>query len=98
MIEAAHILVSGLVQGVGYRAWTERLAKELRLSGWVRNLADERVEIVVEGERAVLDDFIERCKSGPRNAQVENVAARAMKAGGARSFSIQRTAAEPLSS
>lgn len=97
MIEAAHILVSGVVQGVGYRAWTERLAKELHLFGWVRNLADARVEIVAEGERAVLDDFIERCKIGPKNAAVENVVARAVKVSGARSFSIQRTASEPSS-
>ncbi len=47
---AAHVLVSGIVQGVGYRWWTRRTAAELGLRGWVRNLYDGRVEIWVEGD------------------------------------------------
>lgn len=94
--EGAHILVSGTVQGVGYRAWTDRTARELGLTGWVRNLYDGRVEILAEAEREVLDDFIERCKRGPRYAQVDNVVVRKTGATDAPSFTIQRDASEVM--
>jgi acylphosphatase len=97
-IEAVHILVSGDVQGVGYRAWTERLARDLKINGWVRNLADGRVEISAEGPRAALDSLIARCRRGPQAATVENVATRPIAATGAQSFAVLRTAMEPISS
>jgi acylphosphatase len=88
--EAAHILVSGRVQGVGYRAFTERTAKSMQLTGWVRNLEDSRVETSVEGERAVIDAFIERLKVGPRYAEVKNVEVRTIPLFGASGFEIRR--------
>jgi acylphosphatase len=94
-IEAAHLLVSGDVQGVGYRAWTERVAEQLRIKGWVRNLADGRVEILAEGERAALDALIARCKVGPRAASVEDVEVRPHAPSGAQSFTVLRTAITP---
>lgn len=45
----AHILYSGIVQGVGFRFATQQFAEELGLNGWVRNLADGRVEILAQG-------------------------------------------------
>lgn len=45
----AHIFFSGIVQGVGFRYTTHKIASELKLTGWVRNLSDGRVEIVAEG-------------------------------------------------
>jgi acylphosphatase len=89
MTEAARVIVSGIVQGVGFRYWTERVARELGVCGWVRNLADGRVEAFVEGERDVIDAFIERCKVGPRAARVTNVEASRAKPTGATSFSIR---------
>lgn len=68
-----HIYVSGLVQGVFYRANAKRVAESLSLTGWVRNLRDGRVEIVVEGEEENLAKFIEWCKRGPVGAVVESV-------------------------
>ncbi len=53
-----HILVSGLVQGVFFRAHTREKASELFLSGWVKNLPDGRVEILAEGERENLEKLI----------------------------------------
>jgi acylphosphatase len=97
-VEARHILVSGDVQGVGYRAWTERVARELGLKGWVRNLADGRVEIVAEGPRVALDQLIERCKQGPRAASVENVSVESSASSGAQTFAVLRTAPKPTTS
>ena len=69
----AVILVSGLVQGVGYRAFVEGEACRLGLTGGVCNREDGRVESVVEGERAVVEAFIERLRTGPRLARVESL-------------------------
>ena len=69
----AHILIEGFVQGVFFRANTYERAKELQLTGWVRNLPDGRVEIVVEGEKEKVEKLIEWAKVGPSLAKVENV-------------------------
>ena len=55
----AHIFYSGKVQGVGFRYTTEAVALNLGLKGWVRNLADGRVEIVVEGKEETIKQFCE---------------------------------------
>ena len=62
--ERVHIFVSGKVQGVFYRKYTEKKAKELGLLGWCKNLSDGRVEIVAEGEREKLDKLAEWAKTG----------------------------------
>ena len=53
----AHMIYSGAVQGVGFRFTTQRKAKELHLTGWVRNLSDGRVEILAEGPREKIQDL-----------------------------------------
>lgn len=53
----AHIFYSGKVQGVGFRFTVQQYASDLGLSGWVRNLPDGRVEILVEGERETIEDL-----------------------------------------
>jgi acylphosphatase len=53
-----HIYYSGMVQGVGFRYTVARLARERPLAGWVRNLADGRVEILVEGERSEIETLM----------------------------------------
>jgi acylphosphatase len=62
---AYHIHVSGWVQGVGFRWFTERLANDLGVEGWVRNLPDGRVDVFAQGEKDVLDAFCERLREGP---------------------------------
>ena len=54
----AHILYSGTVQGVGFRFTTQRFASNLRLTGWVRNLPDKRVELVCEGPRERVENLL----------------------------------------
>ena len=69
----AHILVEGRVQGVGYRANTRRMANQLKLKGWVRNLRDGRVEIMVEGEEEMVERLIQWCHRGPTSAYIRKV-------------------------
>jgi acylphosphatase len=72
-VEAVQLLVTGIVQGVGFRYWTERSARQLGLTGWVRNLYDGRVEILAEGEKAALDELERKAKTGPPGAEVESI-------------------------
>lgn len=69
----AHIHVSGRVQGVYYRATASQEARRLGLQGWVRNLADGRVEAVAEGPRGNVEDFVRWCHEGPPHARVDDV-------------------------
>ncbi len=73
MIRRVKIVVTGIVQGVGYRYSTRRKADELGLSGTVRNPPDGSVEIVCEGEEKEIERLIEWCRRGPKGAFVENV-------------------------
>jgi acylphosphatase len=68
-----HAIVEGRVQGVGFRYFVVEMAELLGLYGWVRNRWDETVEVVAEGERAVLEKLLEALKRGPRSAFVSNV-------------------------
>jgi acylphosphatase len=69
----AHLYISGRVQGVYYRAFTQEVADSLGLKGWVRNLPDGRVEAVFEGERELIEKAILKCKQGPPYANVTNI-------------------------
>ncbi|MBI3332803.1 MAG: acylphosphatase [Candidatus Omnitrophica bacterium] len=71
-----HVFWSGRVQGVGFRYTAEMAALELKLTGWVRNIPDGRVEAICEGPEAVLKLFLIRIAAGPmkpyiRQSQVE---------------------------
>ena len=54
----AHVIFSGTVQGVGFRFTTQRFASTLRLTGWVKNLSDGRVELVCEGPREQVENLL----------------------------------------
>jgi len=69
----AHIFVSGRVQGVFFRSQTEEKARELGITGWVRNLNDGRVEAVLEGEKEKVQHLIEWAKGGPKSDRVDGV-------------------------
>jgi acylphosphatase len=73
MLVRAHVFVNGMVQGVFFRAETRREAKKHNVGGWVRNLSDGRVEVVLEGEEKDVKILIQFCTHGPPGAQVTNV-------------------------
>ena len=73
-MRAMRLLVSGQVQGVGYRAWARREGAALGLSGWVRNLRDGRVEaLAASADEARLQAFTDALWKGPWSASVERV-------------------------
>ena len=86
----AHVFVSGIVQGVGYRFTTAKQAKQLGVSGWVRNLPDERVEGVFEGTKAAVEQMIRWCHKGPLGAVVKDVMVEYEEPKGIREFEIKR--------
>ncbi len=68
-----HITVQGRVQGVGFRYFTLQRAQSLGVRGWVRNLADGSVEIMVSGAGSPLEKFIDAVKNGPSFSRVDDV-------------------------
>ena len=71
-----HLLITGRVQGVAFRANADRTARSLGLSGWARNLASGQVEIVAEGSPEAVDRMIRWSHVGPMMARVESVEVR----------------------
>jgi acylphosphatase len=74
-LKAVRAVISGRVQGVWYRAWTEKEAIMRNLDGWVRNCSDGTVEAVFSGDDVQVDAMLEACKTGPRLARVEGIVA-----------------------
>lgn len=72
--KTSRVLISGHVQGVAFRYWTEQEAAARGLVGWVRNLYDGRVEAVFQGPEDAVEAMIAACYQGPRLARVEAVA------------------------
>ena len=70
---ATRLLITGRVQGVGYRQWMCHEAEHLGVTGWVRNLRDGRVEAVVDGTPQAVSRMIERARSGPPAARVTDM-------------------------
>jgi len=72
-MKRVRVYIYGRVQGVFFRAETQRAAQRFNITGWVRNMADGRVEAVIEGEDANVDKMIAWCHKGPPAARVEEV-------------------------
>jgi acylphosphatase len=68
-----HVVVSGRVQGVGFRAWTQYTALERGLTGWVRNRRDGSVEALFVGSGDAVAAMIAACHHGPRGSQIDGV-------------------------
>lgn len=67
------VLLSGRVQGVGFRHFTRMNARDLNIKGWVKNRNDGKVEAVIQGSSDNIDEMLERLRIGPGSARVDNV-------------------------
>ncbi|MGI8704548.1 MAG: acylphosphatase [Sphingomicrobium sp.] len=83
------VRLTGRVQGVFFRAWTETQARELGVSGWVRNCDDGSVEAHVEGDDAAVRQLTERMRQGPPSAKVEDVQVENVPAEGFDRFEVR---------
>jgi len=87
---ARHVLVSGRVQGVGFRWHTRSRASELGLAGWVRNLPDGRVEAWLEGEEGAVRTMLAWLAHGPPAARVRGVEVVERSCEGLQGFELAR--------
>ena len=89
MTVARHVRVSGLVQGVFFRAWTREQAEELGVTGWVRNCRDGSVEAQIEGNAEAVDQLVELLRQGPPSARVDNLQAEEIPPEGSAHFQVR---------
>lgn len=73
VLKRAHVFIDGKVQRVGFRYFVQTKAQEMGIEGWVKNLADGRVEAVFEGPKPNVLIMIEKCRKGPRASRVDNI-------------------------
>lgn len=89
--KAVRARISGKVQGVSYRAWTEHEANRLGLYGWVRNRQDGSVEALFVGAPEAVDAMLSLCLSGPTHARVDRVETEDAKGITAKRFEVKPT-------
>jgi acylphosphatase len=89
-VTARRAVVSGRVQGVGFRFFAERAARKAGVFGWVRNLPDGRVETVVEGSDDAVERYLDEIRKGPLGARVTDVVVEERQPERFESFEITR--------
>lgn len=72
-MKTMHCIVTGKVQKVWFRAWTQDLAQRMKVKGWVRNLPDGSVELMAQADEKTLQAFLEELRQGPPLSRVEDV-------------------------
>jgi acylphosphatase len=87
-VKAVQARVTGRVQGVSFRWYTQEQARRLGVVGWVRNEPDGSVLVHAEGEDEAVDALVDWCRSGPSTARVAHVALREDAVSGATSFEV----------
>jgi acylphosphatase len=90
-MRSVRLVITGRVQGVGYRAWAMHTAARLGLRGWVRNRADGTVEALVTGEETTVTAMLEACRQGPRAARVAKVTVTDTEEDGSGGFTARPT-------
>ena len=73
MIKKKHLIISGKVQGVGFRYWMQNLAINNNISGWVKNRSLGDVEALIIGQEKEVQKLIVQCKIGPSSATIQNI-------------------------
>ncbi len=73
MQKRVHLIVTGTVQGVGFRMFIDRKAKELKLCGWVKNRIDGSVEIDAQGPEKAIEELLLQAKKGPSRSMVSSI-------------------------
>lgn len=73
MSKRVHLIISGEVQGVSFRYYTKEHADNLGVKGYVRNLPEGKLGVVIEGEKDAVNKLVEWCKKGPSSANVNNI-------------------------
>ena len=86
---ALHVRVTGVVQGVFFRAWTQQQANRLDVRGWARNAPDGSVEGHLEGEETAVQQLVDLLHQGPPSAQVDKVEVEASEPEGAHRFEVR---------
>ena len=86
---ALRVRITGMVQGVFFRAWTQQQANQLGVRGWVRNTADGSVEGYLEGDKSSVQQLVDRLHQGPPSAQVAKIDAEVAEPEGADRFEIR---------
>lgn len=71
--KTVRVIISGRVQGVGFRYWVQSTARDLGVAGWVRNRRDGCVEAVYSGTPATVDRMLDASRNGPAHASVDNL-------------------------
>jgi acylphosphatase len=89
---AVRLIITGRVQGVGYRWWARGEARRLGIDGWVRNRLDRSVELVAAGPAEAVERLVEACRLGPPAAEVDFVERLAAEDDGLQGFEERRTA------
>ena len=87
---ARRAVISGSVQGVGFRFFAERAAREAGVAGWIRNRPDGTVETLVEGKEEAVARYLERVRSGPGGSRVTRFLEEEAPVTGLVSFEITR--------
>ena len=90
-MKAVEVLISGRVQGVGFRAFVERTARRLDVAGWVRNRADGRVEAHLEGGDAAVEEAVQACREGPGAGRVDELRVAEVEPVGHAGFEVRAT-------
>ena len=73
MIIKKHLIISGKVQGVGFRFWIRNLAINNNINGWVKNKSSSDVEVLIIGQEREIQKLIKQCKIGPNLAVIKNI-------------------------
>ena len=91
-MRTVRLIITGRVQGVGYRIWAERTASALGIRGWVRNRSDGSVELQATGADDAVAKLIEACSEGPRAAMVTDISVSDAEDDGSTGFSARPSA------